>query len=189
MQQPAQENVTELLNQWSNGNDAAFAQLVPRVMPELHQLAAAYMRGERPGHMLQTTALVNEAWLRVVGQPAQTWENRAHFFAAAARIMRHILVDYARTQGSAKHGGGLQGVDLDEALVISEDRSEYYLPLDRALQELERIDARKGRIVELRFFLGMTVEETAGVLGVSSNTVIREWRAAKAWLRREIACG
>lgn len=189
MQKPSAENVTELLIEWSNGNESAFERLVPYVMPELRQLAACYMRGERPGHMLQTTALVNEAWLRLVDQTRATWENRAHFFAAAARIMRHILVDHARSQGRARRGGGAQLIVFEDALEISEERSEYLLLLDEALQKLARTDARKSRVVELRFFGGMTVEETAQVVGVSANTVIGDWRLAKAWLRREIASG
>jgi RNA polymerase sigma factor (TIGR02999 family) len=180
------ENVTDLLVDWSNGNQSAFERLVPYVMPELRQLAGYYMRGERAGHMLQTTALVNEAWLRLIDQRRGTWESRVHFFAAAARIMRQILVDYARRRHSAKRGGDAAASAFDNALAIPDERSEYFLLLDQALQKLAQTDPRKSRVVELRFFGGMTVEETAQVIGVSANTVIGDWRLAKAWLRQEI---
>lgn len=183
---PARENVTDLLLEWSKGKESAFERLAPHIMPELRQLAACYMRGERPGHVLQTTALVNEAWLRLAGHGNVVWDNRAHFFAAAARIMRQILVDYARARSSAKRGGGAEAVLMEDALVISKERSEYLVLLDEALLKLARTDDRKSRVVELRFFGGMNVEETAQVLGVSPNTIIRDWRLARAWLRREI---
>ena len=186
MQQPPDANVTDLLIQWSKGDESAFEHLVSYVMPQLRQLAACYMRGERPGHVLQTTALVNEAWLRLADQSQLTWTNRTHFFAAAARMMRNILVDYARSRDSVKHGGGAQPLVLDEALVLSNERSEDLLLLDQALRKLADTDHRKSQVVELRFFGGMNVEETAHVLGVSPNTIIRDWSLAKAWLRREM---
>ena len=186
LQEPFNENVTELLLEWRNGSESALARLTAYVMPELRRLAASFMRGERPGHTLQTTALINEAWIRLVDQASSAWENRAHFFAVAARIMRHILVDHARSRRSSKRGGNVEAIDLTDALAMTEERSEYVLHLDEALQKLQRTDARKSRVVELRFFGGMSVEETAQVLGVSANTVIADWRLAKAWLRREI---
>ena len=186
MQSASGENVTDLLIQWCNGDESALERLVPCVMPELRHLAAHFMRGERPGHMLQTTALINEAWLRLADQTRLTWNNRAHFFAVAARIMRNILVDHARSRRQAKHGGGAEPVTFDDALAFSDERSENFLLLDEALHKLALVDARKSRVVELRFFGGMNVEETAEVLGVSPNTIIRDWRLAKAWLRREM---
>jgi RNA polymerase sigma-70 factor, ECF subfamily len=185
MQTPWRENITELLVEWRNGSESAFERLVPFIMPELRQLAAGYMRGERSGHILQTTALVNEAWVRLADQSTGKWETRAHFFAAAARIMRHILVDHARSRNSAKRGRGVEPAVFEDALAMSEERSEYLVLLDEALLKLSHIDPRKGRVVELRFFGGMNVEETAEVLGVSANTVIRDWKLARAWLRRE----
>jgi RNA polymerase sigma factor (TIGR02999 family) len=145
------------------------------------------MQGERRGHMLQTTALVNEVWLRLAGQGQVAWENRAHFFAAAACMMRRILIDHARTRGSAKRGGGAEEIVFDDALAMSDERPEDLLLLDEALRKLARDDPRKSRVVELRFFGGMNVDETAQALGVSPNTVIRDWKLARAWLRREIA--
>lgn len=187
MQQPA-ESVTELLIRWSDGDASASEALVPFVLPKLRQLAASYMRRERSGHLLGITALVNEAWLRLeIDHTQLTWTNRIHFFAIAARIMRYILVDYARSRDSVKHGGGIQPLALDEALIVSDDRAEEYLNLDEALQKLAQIDPRKSRVVELRFFGGMNVEETAHVLQVSPNTIMRDWKLARAWLRREMS--
>ena len=178
--------VTDLLIQWGNGNNSAFERLVPHVMSELRRLAASYMRRERPGHVLQTTALVNETWLRLIDQSRGTWESRAHFFSAAARIMRQILVDYARSRRSAKRGGELQQIDFDDSLPVSEDHLEHYLFLDEALEKFALAYPRNSRVVELRCFGGMNVEETAHVLGVSPNTVIADWKFATAWLRREM---
>jgi len=183
------ENVTDLLIQWNAGDESALERLLPYLLPELRQLAACYMRGERAGHTLQTTALVNEAWLKLAQR--QTWQNRSHFFAAAARIMRNILVDYARSRTSAKYGGVSPRLDLERILAtsVSNERIEEWLLVNQALDKLSRCDVRKSRIIELRYFLGMTVEETAEVIGASPNTVIREWRLARAWLGREIALG
>jgi RNA polymerase sigma factor (TIGR02999 family) len=186
VQDHSSENVTALLAEWRSGSESAFNRLVPHVMPELRHLASLYMGRERSGHTLQTTALVNEAWLRLLDQNGWEWDNRAHFFAAAARMMRNILVDYARSRRTTKRGGNVQVVEFADALAMSAQRSDYLLMLDEALDKLARTDARKSRVVELRFFGGMNVEETATVLGVSPNTVITDWRLAKAWLRREI---
>jgi RNA polymerase sigma factor (TIGR02999 family) len=188
VQEAFRDDVTELLLEWRTGSESAFERLVPHVMPELRRLAACYMRGERTGHTLQTTALVNEAWVRIL-QQSGGWDNRVHFFAVAARMMRHILVDHARCRASGKRGGDVRPIAFDDALAISEARSEYLLLLDEAMKKLARLDDRKSRVVELRFFGGMNVEETAQVLGVAPNTVIRDWRLAKAWLRREIESG
>jgi RNA polymerase sigma factor (TIGR02999 family) len=187
MQGAEGENLTDLLLEWRHGKESAFQRLAPLIVPELHKLAAYHMQGERRGHMLQTTALVNEVWLRLAGQGQVAWENRAHFFAAAACMMRRILIDHARTRGSCKRGGGAEEIVFDDALAMSDERPEDLLLLDEALRKLARDDPRKSRVVELRFFGGMNVDETAQALGVSPNTVIRDWKLARAWLRREIA--
>ena len=177
--------ITRLLADWTQGNQAALDRLLPLVYDELHRLARSYMRQERTEHVLQTTALVNEAYLRLVGQTAH-WETRTHFFAAAAQVMRHILVDYARSRARAKRGSGIREVSLDEAAVVSEDRADQLLAINDALISLTALDPRKGRVFELRYFGGMSVEETAEALRVSPATVARDWRMAKAWLGREI---
>ena len=174
--------VTQLLVEWSNGDKAALEKLLPLVSDELRRLARRYMRKEGPDHTLQTSALVNEAYLRLVDQKRVRWQNRAHFFGIAAQLMRRILIDHARRYRYAKRGGGALRVTLDEAAIVSEERAAELLALDQALEQLAAMDARKGRIVELRFFGGLNLEETAEVLGISSPTVQREWRAAKAWL-------
>src|SRR5262249_47606958 len=181
---PASQDVTQLLVDWSNGDRAALEKLLPLVNAELRQLARRYMRREPPGHTLQTSALVNEAYLRLIDQKNVQWQNRAHFFAIAAQLMRRILIDHARRRQYAKRGGGALKVSLDEAAAVTEARAAELLAVDEALQKLTAMDARKGRIVELRFFGGLTEEETAEVMGISTPTVQREWRAAKAWLRR-----
>jgi RNA polymerase sigma factor (TIGR02999 family) len=181
---PASQDVTQLLMDWSNGDRSALDQLLPLVNDELRQLARRYMRRESPGHTLQTSALVNEAYLRLIDQKQVQWQNRAHFFGIAAQLMRRILIDHARKAQYAKRGGGAVKVSLDEAAAVTEARAAELLAVDEALEKLTAMDARKGRIVELRFFGGLTEEETAEVLGISSPTVQREWRAAKAWLRR-----
>lgn len=188
VQEQSGENLTELLIEWRNGSDSALDRLIPYVMPELRRLAGYYLRGERPGHILQTTALVNEAWLKLVQQTGTPWDSRAHFFAVAARTMRHILIDYARSRRSAKRGGEVPPIDFQDALAISDQRCEHLLLLDVALQKLARTDPRRSRVFELRYFGGMNVEETAKALDVSPNTVIHDWRFAKAWLRLEIGC-
>lgn len=179
--------ITKLLADWSGGDREALDQLMPMVYEELRRLAHRYMAHERDGHTLQTTALVNEAYLRLVNERGMTWQNRTHFFAVAAQIMRFVLVDYARGHVRAKRGGGAQQVSLNEALVVSEDRATDLLILDEALTRLAAFDKRKSQIAEMRFFAGLTVEETAEVLSVSVETVMRDWRLAKAWLHRELS--
>ena len=178
--------VTDLLAAWSRGEELALERLLPLVERELRLLAHRYLRRERPDHTLQTTALVNEAYLRLVGQREPRWQNRAHFFGIAARIMRRILIDHARKVAYAKRGGGIPKVPLDETAVVAEERAAELVALDDALQALARVDERKGRVVELRYFAGLSVEECAEVLGVHPDTVTREWRRAKAFLRREL---
>ena len=177
-----QDQVTQLLLDWSKGDGAAFDELVPLVHSELRRLARRYMRRERAGHTLQTTALVNEAYLRLINQGQVEWQNRAHFFAIAARVMRRILVDYARTRGYSKRGGNAVHVSFDEAAVVSPDARADIVAIDQALSDLAAVDPRKSRIVELRFFGGLNIEETAEVMSISPTTVQREWRSAKAWL-------
>ena len=181
---PSPHDVTQLLVAWSNGDQAARDQLMPLVYEELHRLAHQYMRRERPGNTLQTSGLVNEAFLKLVDQREVQWQNRAHFFGIAAQMMRRILVDYARNRGYAKRGGKAQRVSFNEALTVSDERSAEVIALDEALNNLVTIDERKGKIVELRFFGGLSIEETADLLGVSPGTVMRDWTMAKAWLRR-----
>lgn len=183
---PAPNEVTQLLVAWSNGDSAARDALMPLVHDELRRLAHRYMDRERGNHTLQTSALVNEAYLRLIDQKDVHWQNRAHFFGIAARIMRRILVDYARKRGFAKRGGNLQPVTFDEAMIVSPERAAEVVALDDALNCLAELDQRKSQIIELRFFGGLSVEETAEVLGVSAGTVMRDWTFAKAWLRREI---
>ncbi len=181
------QEVTQLLVAWRNGDEAARDELMPLVYQELHRLAHQYMSRERPGHTLQTSALVNEAFLRLADQRDVQWQNRAHFIGIAGQMMRRILVDYARNRGHAKRGGSALHVSLDEELIVSEERSAEVVALDDALQSLARLDERKSRLVELRFFGGLSIEETAEVLGVSPGTVMRDWTLAKAWLRREMS--
>src|SRR2546423_603367 len=183
---PSPQAVTQLLIDWTNGSQAARDELMPLVYEELRRLAHRHMGRERPGHTLQTSGLVNEASLRLVDQTNVHWKNRAHFFAIAAQIMRRILVDYARSRRYAKRGGGARQVSLNEALIVSEGRSAEVVALDDALKGLAAIDQRKSQIVELRFFGGLSIEETAEVLGVSPGTVMRDWTLAKAWLRKEM---
>jgi RNA polymerase sigma factor (TIGR02999 family) len=183
----AQQQVTQLLGDWSGGDKGALEKLFPLVQPELHRLAHHYMSRERAGHTLQTTAILNEAYLRLVDNTKPVWQGRTHFIAAAAQIMRHIMVDHARKHQSLKRGGGALKVTLDEAALVTETRSEELLDLDEALERLAAQDARKSQIVELRYFGGLTVEETAEFLKLSLRTVEREWTAAKAWLYRELS--
>jgi RNA polymerase sigma factor (TIGR02999 family) len=178
--------VTHLLLAWSTGDRAALDKLVPLVHDELHRLAHHYMRQERTGHTLQTTALVNEAYVRLIDQRAVHWQNRAHFFAIAAQAMRRILVDYARARRYAKRGGEARQVTLDESAIVSRQRGTELVALDEALTDLAARDSRKSQIVELRFFGGLNIEETAEVMGLSASTVQREWRSAKAWLYQAI---
>jgi RNA polymerase sigma factor (TIGR02999 family) len=186
---PRSEDVSELLVAWSNGDKAALDKLIPIVYHELRRLAHDYMKRERPQHSLQTTALVHEAYMRLADYKRMRWQNRAHFFAVAASVMRRILIENARRQNYAKRGGGAERVELAEAMIISTDRSGEVLAIDEALRDLESWDARKAKIVELRFFGGLNIDEAAEVLKISPTTVQREWRAAKAWLHHAIAAG
>jgi RNA polymerase sigma factor (TIGR02999 family) len=183
------EQVTALLLAWNQGDETALDKLMPLVYDELHRLAARYMGGERAGHTLQTTALVNEAYLRLIEARHVDWQNRAQFFAISAQLMRRVLVDFVRARSYQKRGGGVQQVPLDEALEVSLERGAELIALDDALTSLAELDARAGRVVELRFFGGLSVEETAAVLQVSPKTVKRDWNWAKAWLARELRSG
>ena len=178
-------DVSTLLRAWSGGDQNALDKLAPIVYDELRRLARYYLQRERPGHSLQATALVNEAYLRLVDYKRMQWGNRAHFFAVSAQLMRRILVDHARRH-NLKRGGGVQHVDLEDIAVVGGDRAENLVALDDALQSLARMDARKARVVELRFFGGLSVEETAEVLQISAVTVMRDWTSARAWLYREM---
>jgi RNA polymerase sigma factor (TIGR02999 family) len=182
----ASADVTRLLKQWSNGQEQALDRLVPHIHHELRKLAAGYLRRERPDHTLQPTALVNEAFLKLIDQRAVKWQNRAHFFGIAAQAMRRILVDHARTHAADKRGGGVRKVSLDDANVIGPMVDVDLLALDEALTRLAAIDPQQSRIVELRFFGGLTVDETAEVMRISPATIGREWRIAKAWLFAEL---
>lgn len=186
MSEHPQEAVTQLLLDWRNGEQGALEQLVPFVYAELHRLARAYMRREQPGHTLQTTALINEAYLRLIGQSV-SWQNRSHFFGVAARLMRQILVDHARTLKAAKRGGAQLQVSLSDAVEMVGSEASELLALDDALQSLAAIDQRKSRVIELRYFGGLTIAETAEVLNVSHTTVEEDWKIARAWLRREMS--
>ena len=187
MSQPSTHEVTQLLIDWSNGDKAALDKLMPLIHEELRRLAHNYMSRERPDHTLQTTALVNEAYLRLVNRKDVHWQNRTHFFAIAATSMRNILVDHARSHAYAKRGGGAHKTELDEAMVASQKRAAEVLALDDVLKEFAQVDPRQSRIVELRFFGGLTIEETAEVLGLSPATIKREWSTAKAWLYHQLA--
>jgi RNA polymerase sigma factor (TIGR02999 family) len=183
---PTSGAVSELLRSWSDGDDDALQQLIPLVERELRRLARAYMGRERRGHTLQTTALVNEAFLKLTDARRVRWQDRAHFLGISARLMRRVLVDHARRRGYLKRGGDVQRVTLHEGLVTSAEPALDVVALDRALEALAKVDARKSRIIELRFFGGLSVEETAEVLHVSADTVKRDWRLAKLWLLREL---
>jgi RNA polymerase sigma-70 factor (ECF subfamily) len=185
----ASAEVTVLLAQLAGGDEQAASRLVPLVYSELRRMAARYMRRERVDHTLQTTALVHEAYMKLVEQTSASWENRAHFFAVAAQVMRHILIDHARGNLREKRGGGQPVLQLDEGLVFSPEQSSELLDVDTALHRLTELDPRQGKIVELRFFGGLTVEETAAVLGISPKTVKRDWSVAKAWLHGELKQG
>lgn len=179
--------LTQLLIDWSNGDRAALDKLMPLIDAELRRLAHRYMNRERAGHTLQTTALVNEAFLRLVNRKNLHWQNRAHFFGIAAQLMRTILVDHARSHASAKRGGGARKLELDEALVVSQQKASEVIALDDALKQLALLDPQQSRIVELRFFGGLTVEEAAEVMQLSPATIKRDWSTAKAWLYHELA--
>ncbi len=181
------QEITQLLFNWSQGDKAALDQLVPLVYPELRRLAKRHMAREDPAHTLQTSALINEAYLKLVDQKSVEWQSRAHFFAVAAQVMRHILVDHARTRNYAKRGGGALKLPLDEAAALTEQRAAQLIALDDALSDLSALDGRKSQIIELRFFGGLSLEETAEVMKISPSTVQREWRAAKAWLHHAMS--
>jgi len=183
----AAPNPTTLLLAWGRGDETALDQLIPLVHDELRQLARRHMARERPGHTLQATALVNEAYLRLIEVNQVRWQNRAHFFAMASRVMRRILVDAARARGYQKRGGGAETVSLDEALLVSGGPRQDLIALDDALNALAAFDLRKSQVVEMRFFGGLSVEETAEALHVSADTVMRDWRLAKVWLVRELS--
>jgi RNA polymerase sigma-70 factor, ECF subfamily len=183
----AAPNPTTLLLAWGRGDETALDQLIPLVHDELRQLARRHMARERPGHTLQATALVNEAYLRLIEVNQVRWQNRAHFFAMASRVMRRILVDAARARGYQKRGGGAETVSLDEALLVSGEPRQDLIALDDALNALAAFDLRKSQVVEMRFFGGLSVEETAEALHVSADTVMRDWRLAKVWLVRELS--
>jgi RNA polymerase sigma factor (TIGR02999 family) len=184
--EPSPGEVTQLLTKLSKGDNEASTRLIALVYSELRAMAGRCMRRERPDHTLQATVLVHEAYMRLAGQDGIQWQSRAHFFGIAARVMRRILLDYAREHRAAKRGGAATRIAFDEALVVSDDRLEDILILDESLQKLAAVDPEQGRLVELRFFAGMTVEETSEVMGISTATVKREWSHAKAWLRREM---
>ena len=178
--------ITELLKAWSNGDEQALEAVVPLIEMELRHIARRYMRNENAGHLLQTTALINEAFLKLVDQRGVKWQNRAHFYAIAAQAMRRILINHARSEHRAKRGGGAHRVSLSRAEDVSAETNDDLLALDEALKRLTVQDPRKGKVVELRYFGGLSVEETAEVLRVSTVTVMRDWSLARAWLRREI---
>jgi len=182
----SQHEVTELLLQWRSGDRTALDKLTPLVYKELHRLAHGYLKQERPGHTLQTTALVHEAYLRLVEQDDIRWQNRAHFFAVSAQVMRHVLVDYARKSRSRKRGGDLRRVSLEEGAIVSRERDSELVALDDALQRLAESYPRPSRLVELRYFAGLSNQDAAEVLKISEATVERDWRFAKAWLYREL---
>ena len=184
---PSPQTVTQWLIEWGNGDEAALSKLMPIIYSELRKRAHRYMARENPGHTLQTTALIHEVYIRLAEQKDKKWENRSHFFAVAAQAMRHILVDYARSRKAARHGGALRSVSLEEAAVVSDERTSEIVALDDALEQLAGLDPRQSRIVEMRFFGGLSVEETAEVLKVSPTTVIRDWNLAKVWLYRELS--
>ena len=184
-----QGELTRLLAEWSGGNQAALDQLVALVYDELHRLASDYMRGERPGHLLQTTALVNETYLRLNGRGNVSCYTRPEFFAIAAQVMRRVLVDHARERNRVKRGDGASPLSLEDVAVISDERADQILAINHALDGLAASDPRKGKVFELRYFGGMSVEEVAEVLRVSEVTIARDWKIAKLWLRREIALG
>lgn len=188
MRETLKDGVSGLLRAWSQGSDEALRQLTPLVYDELHRLAQRHLRGERDGHSLQTTALVNEAYVRLVDYERMQWQDRAHFFAVSSQLMRRILVDHARRH-NLKRGGRAPHVNLEEASLIGGQRDEDLVALDHAMHQLARLDPRKVQVVEMRYFGGLSVEETAEVLKVSAVTVKRDWRAARMWLYREIAGG
>ena len=186
MPQSSSQELTHLLLAWRQGEREALDRLIPVIYAELRRIAHSYIRGERRGNTLQTTALVNEAYLRLIDCSRVNWQNRAHFLAVSAQLMRRILIDYARSRGYQKHGGAMERISLKESQIVSAGSDPDLVELDEALQALAAVDARKSQVVELRFFGGMTAEETAEVLGVSPDTVLRDWKLARTWLAREM---
>jgi RNA polymerase sigma factor (TIGR02999 family) len=186
---PMKQNITEILRQWNNGKQEAIDELMPLVYAELHRQAARYLRRERTDHTLQTTALINEAYLKLIDQRDVNWESRTHFFAIAAQAMRRILVDYAKTRNREKRGGAEENLPLEEALQIQakEEKSVDLIALDEALSKLAEIDEQQARVVELRYFADLSLEETAEALHISRATAARDWSVAKAWLLRELS--
>jgi len=189
MSTPPSHDVTQLLLAWREGDQGALDRLIPLVHAELRRLARSYMRRERAGHTLQTTALINEAYLRLIDAQRVPWQNRAHFYGVAAQLMRRILVDFARERNYQKRGGGAHQVAFDEALAVSASSDPDVVALDEALRELEKVDERKARVVEMRFFGGLSEKEIAAALDVSPETVKRDWRLAKSWLLRRLSEG
>jgi len=185
-QTPRQHEITELLAEWREGNQSALDELYPLVYNELHRLARRYMSRERKGHTLQTTALINEAYVRLIDQKNVHWANRSHFFAISAQIMRRILIDHARRHAYAKRGGGAKQVSLEDVATVASDQSRELLRLDEALKSLAELDPRRSQVVELRYFGGLNNEEIAGVLQISENTVTRDWNMARAWLYQQL---
>jgi RNA polymerase sigma factor (TIGR02999 family) len=183
---PKQHDITELLAQWSGGNQTVLDKLYPLVYEELRRIARSYMKREPVGHTLQTTALINEAYVRMVDQKDVRWRNRSHFFAISAQMMRRILVDHARRYLHKKRGGGARKISLDEAMIVAEERSEEVLMLDEALDNLARIDPRRCQVVEMRYFAGLNNQEIASILRISENTVMRDWNLARAWLYQRL---
>lgn len=186
MQTPSGHDVTQLLKQWAAGDEQALEKLTPLVYRQLHRVAQRYMASERVGHTLQATALVHEVYIRLVDRQHTDWQDRAHFFAVSAQLMRRILIDFARSRHYEKRGGGATALELDEALTICRESDPSLLALDDALKSLAAVDVRKSKVVELKFFGGLSVDETAAVLRVSAETVVRDWRLSKAWLLREM---
>jgi RNA polymerase sigma-70 factor, ECF subfamily len=184
---PKQHEITQLLIAWSDGNQAALDKLYPLVYDELHRLARRYMSRERRGHTLQTTALINEAYVRLVDQKHVHWANRSHFFAISARIMRRVLIDHARRHAYAKRGGGARQVSLEETATVAQEAASDLVRLDEALKSLAQMDPRRSQVVELRYFGGLNNEEIAGVLKISKNTVTRDWNMARAWLYQQLS--
>jgi RNA polymerase sigma factor (TIGR02999 family) len=189
MAETSQHRVTQLLRKWSGGDSRALDELTPLVYAEVRKLARSYLRRERPGHTLQATALVNEAYIRLIDQRQVQWQNRAHFFGIAAQMMRRVLVDHARMRNAEKRGSGENPIVLDDAMGVAADRHLDLVRLDDALQALAALDPRQAKIVELRYFGELSIEETAAVLDLSPTTVKREWAAARTWLRRELERG
>ena len=189
MNPPPSTEVTGLLLAWGRGDEEALQKLIPLVYEQLHAAASRYLANERPGHSLQTTALIHETYLRLVNVRKVKWQNRAQFHAICARLMRRILIDFARSHGYQKRGGGTPHVSFDEALVVTSRTDANLLALDDALNRLAQVDERKSRVVELRFFGGLDVKETAGVLKISPDTVMRDWKIAKVWLLRDLRGG